>query len=282
MVSIVSHNSKVTAAETNKPTFTVVDITPEMAKAFLEKNHPNQRTINKTHVRSLVADMRSGAWVTNGDSIRFDEEGYLIDGQKRLTAAVEAGITLKDTMIVHNLPAESFKTIDQGQSRNTRQVLNMSGIDASAFEVTLTRALGWGPNDCSYKRYTQDQLTNLYLEHREAIRFAARPYSAKASEAIFSAPVRVVVAKAYICGADKEALAAFLTAFDCLYPTYEPDKNATTLAKFVMNARDKKRETLEDLYRKTQSAVQAYLKGQVLQTLKGVKEDLYKIPGLPQ
>jgi hypothetical protein len=75
------------------PTAEFVDVTPEMAAAWLQNN--KNRKIIATHVAALKKEMVSGHWVTGLDQIAFDRHGNLLEGQHRLTALVELGVTLK-------------------------------------------------------------------------------------------------------------------------------------------------------------------------------------------
>lgn len=68
-------------------------VTPEMATRWLQGMAPN-RKLKRSQVDELKASMLGGQWVQNGDTIKFGKDGRLIDGQARLTALVEAEMTL--------------------------------------------------------------------------------------------------------------------------------------------------------------------------------------------
>ena len=65
----------------------MITVTPEIAQEFLERNH-NNRKIKPRKVDKFAYQLSQGQWITNGDTIRFDVKGTLIDGQHRLKAVV--------------------------------------------------------------------------------------------------------------------------------------------------------------------------------------------------
>ena len=108
-------------------------ITPEMAEAFLEGNTHN-RLVKTVNFKKLVDDMAAGRWDFNGESIKFAEDGTLLDGQHRLLACVESGKPFI-AIIVTGLPAVAQETIDTGSSRSLADVLRLRGY-ASANELS--------------------------------------------------------------------------------------------------------------------------------------------------
>jgi len=108
----------------------VILITPELAKKWLDKNVKNNRPVMKNTVKCYARLMKSGGWNLTHQGIAFDEEGYLIDGQHRLHAIIEANIPVEMnvTYNVHHTPGEAF-TIDMGRKRTYANIAVMSGID---------------------------------------------------------------------------------------------------------------------------------------------------------
>lgn len=98
-------------------------ITPEIAKEYLQAN-TNNRPCSPSRIAEIAGAMRRGEWMANGDSIRFSEEGVLLDGQGRLKACILSGTEFK-TLVVRGIHAEAFKTMDLGKKRNIRDILSM-------------------------------------------------------------------------------------------------------------------------------------------------------------
>ena len=93
----------------------IVTITPEIAEKLLEMSDKrHQRKINIQHVSFLTKEMKKGNFKFNGDSIRQDSDGNIIDGQHRLSACVKSGIQF-NTLFVKGLDTEQISTINTGQ-----------------------------------------------------------------------------------------------------------------------------------------------------------------------
>ena len=68
----------------------IIEITPEMAQRYLERNTHNRR-LSERSVRELVTAIKNDEWQVNGEAIKVDEEGNLIDGQHRLSRLAGSG-----------------------------------------------------------------------------------------------------------------------------------------------------------------------------------------------
>lgn len=97
------------------------EITPKIAQQMLQKNTDNIPP-NIAKARLYASVMIKGDWLLNGDTIRFDKDGVLLDGQNRLIACIDADISFK-TAIVVGLDSGVFNTIDQGRVRSKANLL---------------------------------------------------------------------------------------------------------------------------------------------------------------
>lgn len=112
-------------------------VTPDEAARMLD-NNPANRPIKKDHVASMARDMVHGRWQTNGDAIRLNCDGSLIDGQHRLTACVEAGVPF-ETVVITGLPSNVRATIDGGAKRTHGDRLAMVGVANANTVASITR-----------------------------------------------------------------------------------------------------------------------------------------------
>jgi len=116
----------------------IVNITPELADRWLQehwsrlsKKQFTQRNISKLKVNQYISDMRNGYWRENHQGIAFDKEGNLLDGQHRLIAIKESGLTIP-MIVVTGLPVGSnndvsvMDTIDCGRARTLADRLHIS------------------------------------------------------------------------------------------------------------------------------------------------------------
>lgn len=108
----------------------IVNVTPEKAKKWMaEANGQNFRKPNDRIVDSYASDMRIGKWAMNGESIKFDSKGVLVDGQHRLAACAQAGKPF-DTLIIWG--CDKTDDIDTGFKRTYAQILSNNNVKAAA------------------------------------------------------------------------------------------------------------------------------------------------------
>ena len=97
-------------------------ITPEIAREWLLANTRN-RPLNRTKLAAIIADMKGGRFVYVGDLIKFSwspETGWLLaNGQHRLIASVETGVSFEEGVAIINHDAR--KHVDTGRSCNAPQ-----------------------------------------------------------------------------------------------------------------------------------------------------------------
>jgi len=116
----------------------VVTITPEVAREWLYKTMGN-RPLKSQHLRRLSAEVVDDEWVLNGETIKFDIDGKLIDGHHRLEMVLRSGMAIR-SLVVWNLPREAWLTVDTGSRRSGGDVLAISGEKGSN---ALAAALNW-------------------------------------------------------------------------------------------------------------------------------------------
>ncbi len=93
-------------------------ITPEVATKWLDEVNTNNRTLRQSYIARLANDMRTGRWHgDNGEAIRFDVKGRLVDGQHRLWACVQSKTPFK-SMVLTGLDPEDYNTIGIGASKS--------------------------------------------------------------------------------------------------------------------------------------------------------------------
>ena len=100
-------------------------ITPEIARQLLLRNRIEfQRKLKMRVVNSYAQDMKAGLWQKNGEPIHLDSDGRLVNGQHRLRAIIESGVSI-ELYVIHNVDATLF---DSGYRRNLGDQLQMNGV----------------------------------------------------------------------------------------------------------------------------------------------------------
>jgi len=118
-----------------------ITVTPELATKWLEEFNTNNRNIREDHVVRLANDMKAGKWKRNGESIAFDVNNRLIDGQHRLYACFMAQKPF-DTLIMRGLDPEVYSTRGIGRPKNFGDFLGpVHGEKNTALLASLLRMI---------------------------------------------------------------------------------------------------------------------------------------------
>ena len=114
----------------------VVKVTPEIAARWLKNNGKN-RSLSIAHVKRLAASMAAGRWSLNGQTISFDDQGRLLDGQHRLSAVVMSGVTVDMAIATDVIDERAFQTYDSIMlRRGAHQIAQMMGRVQNVTKVT--------------------------------------------------------------------------------------------------------------------------------------------------
>lgn len=105
----------------------LVLVTPEVAASYLEKNDKNRKSKDRLIAR-LSDSMERGEWRLTSETIKFDINGNLIDGQHRLKAIIKSGTSQK-FMVSFGEDPENFSVIDDGVPRTGGDALYLSGYE---------------------------------------------------------------------------------------------------------------------------------------------------------
>jgi hypothetical protein len=81
-------------------------ITPDMAADLLAVNVSN-RNVRQRRVDQYARDMQVGRWQPTGEPITISDTGKLLNGQHRLMAVVQAGVTVLGDQYVSRQVAEA-------------------------------------------------------------------------------------------------------------------------------------------------------------------------------
>lgn len=120
-----------------KITTKIETISPEMAKVYLEGQGSNRKAQMKM-VAKFAADLSAGEWSLNGETVKFDENGQMIDGQKRMMAIIRTGIPMT-TVVVRGLPSEAIFNVDTGQRRTGGDFLTIHGFRNGSQKSAVSR-----------------------------------------------------------------------------------------------------------------------------------------------
>jgi hypothetical protein len=160
----VSYNY-VTKKDTNL-SVTMVYVTPEIAKHYLSYNTKN-RAKSDRNIRFLAQQMEKGLFIENGESIVFDENMKLTDGQHRLMAIIKSGKSYH-MPVVKGVAVKSMATYDTGKNRSSADVLTINGYKyanllSSFIKLIYKYDMKSSKASVSYSYNRHEQLTNQQI-----------------------------------------------------------------------------------------------------------------------
>ncbi len=141
--------------------------TPAWATLVLEQYNHHNRAMNAFTVQRYVRAMFEDAFPFNGDTVRFDTEGILLDGQHRLRAIVESDKSQWLLVVTGLQRGAVLGTIDIGRKRSHSENLALDGERQTSL---LASGLRWLLNLRSEKGWSMGRNSWEYRDLRDALR----------------------------------------------------------------------------------------------------------------
>jgi len=109
---------------------TIETVTPLLAKQYLATMVQN-RSLSDSRVVDLAITIDNGDWALNGETIKFNGSGQMIDGQHRCEACILSGKSFQTYVARGVTDPRAFATIDTGKARTFGDVFSIAGIKDS-------------------------------------------------------------------------------------------------------------------------------------------------------
>ncbi|MGO8993924.1 MAG: hypothetical protein ACLQVI_11385 [Polyangiaceae bacterium] len=139
-----------------------IAVTPELAKAWLQRNVINRPLVER-HVEDLVWEVKNGQWKLTHQGIAFNRRGELIDGQHRLTAIARAGGTMH-VRVTFNVDGSYDSPIDTGlRVRRAHDILHLTPRDVAICNALLALERS------SHHQGSASKIGQVHAQHRAGI-----------------------------------------------------------------------------------------------------------------
>ncbi len=126
-------------------------LTPKKAQEYLKgmaSNRPHSESVVMRYAESMLA----GEWKKNGESLKFDENNRMQDGQHRCLSVIRSGVTI-ETAVVRGIDNDSFDTIDRGKPRSIGQIFARHGeMNTALLAATVAWLWRYNKGDLSSGR----------------------------------------------------------------------------------------------------------------------------------
>lgn len=261
-----------------------VMMTPAVARELLKNNHPRNRKLKKSRIQTYRNDILNGFWELSWEPVAIDEDGWLVDGQNRLTAIVEADRPAPIWLVTH-APKRALKAAGHGLARSVADAAKIAGEDKPNMTclVGVARAMMYGCKAPSFTYSTQEVLAFIKA-HEAALDFTMTLMIVN-KPGITQAPVKACVARAWYHG-DRERIKEFCAILYTGLPgDPEKDSGALRLRNWLMeNFTSGQRRTAKAkpqrqiVYGKTQQALMAFLERRAVDKLYESSKELFPLP----
>jgi len=180
----------------------IMTITPDIAAEWLEHRNKGNRRISAHIVKQYAQAMREGRWMITHQGIAFDATGNLADGQHRLNASVESGVTFQ-AMVTVGVPRETFSVLDTGWKRQANQLIDHPNRTIIAAAARIVGYIdGLIPKDVPIQGHVapnkvdNDLIIHIYQQWPELSSWAAPAQMAPRSTGIIPSAHLAAIAQA--------------------------------------------------------------------------------------
>lgn len=259
-----------------------IDITPAMAFEAIEndKTVHHNRPLRDFIVTKYANDMKDQRWDNNHQGYAFGPDGEILDGQHRLWAQAEAGVTLS-VLCTFNMPPENQKSIDDHAKRTVRDVAAIMMNDGRVLNLhsAIANRMRFGSAHVQTRGISRQETLSFMVAHFESIDFAVRMVGTKTLPGVTRASVLAPVARAWFTQ-DRPRLAAFIKILMSGHvDDHTKDRMAVQLREYLVRSVYKAaRPKDEMIYNKTERALLAFLKGEQTLKLYEAQTELFPIP----
>lgn len=188
--------------------------TPQKAQAILDLLNEHQRKKSRIKVNEYAAAYRSGTFRETGQPVIVDTNGHLQDGQHRLQALVDAGVT-RNFLTVRGANPDDFAVIDRGLSRKASQFLGAYGTTKVSAWKRVRAMMGTsstGRGVAIDKTTDQALIINDITDNWNEVfdKYRTQVESTHRASAVPAAPLLAVAAVADLYGHHQDMIDSFL------------------------------------------------------------------------
>lgn len=212
-----------TTPEPDGPKVREMEITPEIAGRWLDRNTHN-RAVSDRHVEQLARDVRAGAWLLTGEAIKWkgdpddpSSNPELLDGQHRLYAVLWAESSIR-TLVITGLDRQTQDVMDTNMRRSAKNMLELEGFEnPGLLSATAAMAMVWEQGAYQQADYrgpktpTHTEIREWIAKHLDQLNEAAEISKGQPIKGMARA-VRCFVAYTLLKVAPREAIEEFFTS----------------------------------------------------------------------
>lgn len=260
---------------------TIADVTPVLAEAMLARNADDQRGLKPSVVGRYAADMSSGAWVLTHQGVAFNRLGNLSDGQHRLTAIVQSGMTIPLAVWFGVGGREEMVVTDSGKVRTDLDAAAVLHLGVTAQTVATLNAMvkyGQVNGGAILAGMTRTARLAALARHEKSLKLVNEWFGAgKVARQVAPGPVRGAVGCA-THHVPPKSLARFVSVLiDEAEPT-PTERAARVLRHFVMTSGASTTANGREFFLKTCRAILHFVAGETPTRLNACADNPFPLP----
>lgn len=251
-------------------------ITPTRAQKYLDANKGN-RKLREGVVEKYEEDMKAGNWTECPVPITIYKNGDIADGQHRLWAIVESGIT-QDFFVCRGLAKEAGLNLDTGLGRSIVDNARISGLDPDMTNELVALAQFYHHGVRQWKAVSNAKRLEILNLYREPLMFATS--TGIRGKGVRNSVTLAALARAYVHGEDPERIREFANVLSTgMSENGTQDFAAIALRNYIVS---KERKVVghngRDYFLKVQNALHHFMKRKPVNVIRTVKDEMYPLP----
>lgn len=237
----------------------VETITAKQAEKYLTFNS-NNRPLRKRLVEQYAKDMQAGNWRLTHQGVAFNCDGTLLDGQHRLAAIVQSGVTVQ-MLVARGVDSRSQLVMDDHAKRSAGDALSLARKEKiTQSQVAIIRGAVElsGNRNANKVRLTKQELDIVFDKFRPALEFVAEKMPNN-ERGVTSAPVQASIVLAWYYVKDLERLKTFCDVLTGkMLPENDGDRAAVVLREWLLRNGMQSSTSRMEGFKKTQRAIVAF------------------------
>jgi hypothetical protein len=223
--------------------------------------------------------MAAGNWRETHQGIAFNRAGRLHDGQNRLNAVCDSGVTATFLVFFGAGDAGEMTVIDSGKMRtavDAGHVLNLDITHSRVAAITQAARFARAGRPGNAPAMTHSKVLELVGRYGEAEKEVAGWFAGSRVKGVDRAPIRAAVLAAYATGVSADTLRRFVGVLCDVTPATEPGDSAPRLLRqFIANNLTRGASghaVTADLYYRTAAAIGHAAAGTLVKVLRAPAE----------
>ncbi len=260
---------------------TTENVTPAKAEKWLNHNVGN-RKLREGVAEQYSRCLQDGTWTECIDPIAFYEDGELADGQHRLWAIVDSGITMR-SIIVRDLPRTAGLNIDTGLNRTLVDNARISGNADDLSNTLLATARAIEKASVSSKERLSNNEKLAFVErHREAAKWAIA--NGPNGRGLRNAITLAALARAWYHEEDKDKLRRWSDVLTTGHSEGAPESAAVSIRNYLQAKGPQAASSAlwYDTFLKVQNSIRYFMLSRPLMSIKAIKDECYPLGKKPR